>query len=228
MDRDGRTRWGGVEGVGDEVVEDLLECPRHRPGRQPGRRCARELYLVIARDRCPRLGSLCDDRRDVDVGHLVRRSVEAGEDQEGLDEATEASGLVHRRLEPGTVFRRDAGAERLEAKPERGERGAQLMRRVGDEVPLRFDELPKPLRHEVERRCEVAQLGRAFVGRHAHSEIAEGHAVCGRPHPADGTAHAAGDHHADGGHDQQHEGGERAEADPVGPHPQRQESTSGR
>ncbi len=42
--------------------------------------------------------------------------------------------------------------------------------------------------------------------------------MCGLPHPADGMAHASGHHHAYGGHYQQHEGGERAEANPVGPH----------
>ena len=40
-------------------------------------------------------------------------------------------------------------------------------------------------------------------------------------HPADGTADAAGQHDADSGHDEQHEGGEHTEADPVGPHPSR-------
>ena len=192
---------------------------RYRPRRHPGRRATREPHSVVARDRRPRLGSLCDDRRDVDVGHVMRRRVETGEDQEGLHESTEPCRLAHGRLEPATVCCGDAGAKRFQAKPERSERGAQLMRRVGDEAPLRVDELREPLRGEIEGRREVAQLRRAFVGRHADSEIAEGHAMCGLLHPADGTAHAAGHHDADRGHHEQHERGQHAEADPVGPHP---------
>ena len=65
-------------------------------------------------------------------------------------------------------------ARLLEPQPQAGERRAQLVRRVGDEVALAGHEALEPRRHAVERRGEAALL-RAALDLGAHGQVALGH-----------------------------------------------------
>ena len=62
----------------------------------------------------------------------------------------------------------------LESQPQRGERGAQLVRGVAGERPLLVDEPLGALGHPVERVGEVADLGRPAGGLRPGRQVAAG------------------------------------------------------
>ena len=64
------------------------------------------------------------------------------------------------------------GLQVLEAQAHRGERRAQLVRRVGDERALRADELLEACRGGVERLGEHGELGGALRHLGARGEVA--------------------------------------------------------
>ncbi len=101
--------------------------------------------------------------RGVDRTDRHGRGVGAGEGEQGVDEALEAVGLFDGGVELVTVTVVDRLVEALEAKAERSERRAQLVRRVGDEGLLGGDELTQPVRHlvEVAREAPAPRAGRS-------------------------------------------------------------------
>jgi hypothetical protein len=123
------------------------------------------------------------------VGHLV----EPRERQQVLDEHAHARRLVldpaHRLLH---LLRLAYGAhpEQLRVAADRGQRRAQLVRRVGDELAqavlaglaLREREL-EAVEHRVEREPDAADLGARVGGRDAVREVAAGDPARGVPDP---------------------------------------------
>ena len=116
-----------LERVREQVVEHLHEPLR--PGAY--RRCALDLgrqpYVAFACERPPRLDALAHTRAGVDGLRGCRAGAGAREDEQALDEVGEPLDLGQRTL----------GVAVLEPEAERGERRAQLVRGVGDELVLR-------------------------------------------------------------------------------------------
>ena len=91
-------------------------------------------------------------------------------------------------LGDGRARGRDQRPRLLETQAQAGEGGAQLMRRVGDEVLLAAQEPGHPTGHVVEGPRERALLG-AALDRSARLEVASGHP----PHRPVEAAHRARD-----------------------------------
>ena len=98
------------------------------------------------------LGGVSDQRRQVDGLPFEWSSlVEAGEQQQVVDEPCHPGRLAvdapHRRVEVGGTVGQPV-LEQLRVTPDRGERGPQLVRRIGHEAPepclgrLAFPETP--------------------------------------------------------------------------------------
>ena len=93
------------------------------------------------------------------------------EHQQVVDRVRHAIELLDPRVEvpargDGVVRR----ARLLEPQPQAGERGAQLMRRIGDELGLGLQRTRQPVGHEVERAGERALLPASLARVPAHRD----------------------------------------------------------
>ena len=113
--------------------------------------------------------------------------VEPGQQQQVLDQCLHAGRLLldaahdHRQVDPGRVARSLAEAEQLGEALDRGERRAQLVRGVGQELaepvlgPVALGEGRLDLvEHRVEGQAELADLAAAFAGGDPLGEVAGG------------------------------------------------------
>ena len=148
--------------LASEVVDDL----RHAigVGDAPRRRSpiASSRDVPVGGQRLPRLARA--PRRTRPSGdrrrrRARRRAARRGEREQAVDEAGQALDLGDGGIDVG-----QPGSSALEPQPQRGERRAQLVDGVGDEVLLGGDELLEARGHPVERRGEGADLGRPVVG----------------------------------------------------------------
>ena len=172
-------------------------------------------------------GGVCDDAAQVDRAAVQRPLlVEAGEQQELLDEAPHAGRLT---LDPGhrpsqrLVVGQPASLVELGVAPDGGDRGAQLVGGVGGEAldPLLAGLLLgerhlEAAEHGVEGRAQAAELGGVVGVLDPRREIAAGDGAGGVDHAVDGTEarshHPPGDGRPGGAHDEQRQPEHRPEA----------------
>ena len=121
------------------------------------------------------------------------------------------SSAVDRVLPP----RRSPSA--LEPQPQPGQRGAQLVGGVGDEVLLRPQQPPDPLGHLVEGARQRALLG-AALDRDRGVEVAAGDAARRPVEAADRPRDLLGDQGAGDQPQQQDDAGQRGQVEDRGPH----------
>ena len=112
-----------------------------------------------------------DERFEVDRSRLGLGGVGARERQEPVDETREPLDLGERCLEVALPAFVHVPLEVLEAQPERGQRRAQLVRGVGDELLLRVEQCVEPRHRLVELGGNGADFRRALL-RCAGIEIA--------------------------------------------------------
>ncbi len=111
-----------------------------------------------------------------DSRNALRPLAFRGEREQVAQELREPLGLRLRRLEVA----RDLGIvglqrRRLQSQPQAGQRRAQLMRRIGDELALGAERTCEPVGHLVERGGDLALLARA-TDRGALVQLARGDA----------------------------------------------------
>ena len=180
-----RTGRGDVEGVGDEVVDDLGHAvgsaQRGAPA-APTPRGARRRRRPAAPTPRARSSTNAAERRPASPWRPRR----AG--RRGRGRATRRPGAPCRATSADGGVDVVAAVERLEPEAQRGERRAQLVAGVGDEVVLGGHELLEPGRHAVERRGQRAHLRRALVGGGPAAEVARRRGAGGAP----GAGAAAG------------------------------------
>ena len=117
-----------------------------------------ELDLVRVRHGGPGVDAVGAEAGEVDGG-AWRSIVGAGQLQEIVDERTQAVGLLDRSVELRQRNGGEATLQVLEAKSQRGQRRAQLVRGVGDERVLGGQQLIEPRSHRGDRVGQRAQLG---------------------------------------------------------------------
>ena len=110
--------------------------------------------------------------RQVDRTAGLCRTALAGEREQRREQLREALRLALRGLQLALEIR-VVGPERgrLQPQPQAGERRAQLVGRIGDELALRLEHAPEPVGHVVEGSRDLALLRRAGRVR-AGGEIA--------------------------------------------------------
>src|SRR2546428_3879499 len=161
---DERARWAPLRGVVEKVRDRARDADLRSVdgGRTRGHREAhfRVAHLHIVND-------LRDDLVEPELLERHRRLFVAGDLDEIADEGGEPLHLHHevpeQLLTLGGV-RGLAALEELEIGPQSGERGAELMRRVGDELPLGTERRFELSEHRVEARAEAAELVTAARG----------------------------------------------------------------
>ena len=131
-----------------------------------------------------------------------------GEQQQLGDHRGEAVDLLERGLDLLGVA---GGARLLEPQLQAGERGAELVRGVGDELALAVDQALEPRAHLVERAREALLLGGA-LDRHAGVQVALAEAGGGVVEAAQRAGDLAGDQRAGAEAEQEHEDADRDEA----------------
>jgi hypothetical protein len=158
-----------------------------------GRLGGLELDRAVGRGRAGVIDSVAGERRDVDVDvRDVGQLVEPGEHQQVLDEDTHARGLLldapHRLLRLRRAAR-GAHAEQLGVAADRGQRRAQLVRRVGDELAQAVlallalgERTLEAVEHRVERDPEAPDLGAGVGGLDAVRQVAAGDRAGGVAH----------------------------------------------
>ena len=125
-----------------------------------------EADALFFRERLPRRDAFVGRGRDVDHLALGPGAFCTCELEQPVDEACEPGDLVGGGLEVGAVRGRSL-LQILEPEAQGSERSAQLVRGIGDEGPLRADELLEARGHGVELLGERTNLGRSGVGRRA-------------------------------------------------------------
>ena len=181
LDRDGGPRGSDGHGVRQQVVEDLLHAPVHGPHHQPPGPRDRDRHLLALGDPGPGLGPPDRDGGHVDVHQDGLGGLGSGDHQQRLDELAQPVGLGQRRRHTGLVV--GVGVQRLEAEPEGGERGAELVGGIGHEPPMRLHHLLETLGGRVELAGEGPQPADAPPpppGGRAGSRCGPG---SGPPHP---------------------------------------------
>ena len=147
---DGRAVWRRLDGVGQEVVDDLGQAVGSGSGRHAPT-FHLQLHALVVGHRSPRLGPFAQDGTEVDDARGGRRTraLGPGQGQQAVDEAREAGDLPQRcghtrdlGLGVGDLGQR--ALEQLEAQSQGGQRCAQLMGGVGHEGLLGADELLQP------------------------------------------------------------------------------------
>ena len=164
---------GELERVRDEVVDDLAE-PRAVgfDDRHP-RVLERQLDAAVLRGRLRRLDALADEPREVERLRLeleLPRLQVADEEQVG-HEAEQALGVAVDDAEEVLLllgeFPHLAVQHRLDVADDRGQRRAQLVRDVGDELVLQPLRLVRVAHRPLEQRLQLLVLRlelRAHVG----------------------------------------------------------------
>ena len=167
-----------VEQVGHELLQAGRVCPDDQVGRV-------DPHVVLHRaPEHPRLGDAFGQQRpDRDGLRGQRRlaGVHAGQVEQVLHEPAHPLRLGQSGGQGVGVARRDAVDEVLEHRAEPGQRCAQLVAHVGDQLPARPVDGGQVARHRVEGPGELADLVSGGVGD------ADG-VVTGR-HPARGLGH---------------------------------------
>jgi hypothetical protein len=171
-----------VEGVLDQVVEHdrevFLGCACHGVA-AAGRG---QFAAAAAGSLGPALLRLLDSGAERHRCARGRPIALPGQCQQRRQELREALDLLLGRLELLAELRACLQRRRLEPQPQAGQRRSQLMRGVGDELPLRLEHLPQPLGHVVERVRDLAVLGGA-LGLGPRLQIAGLDATRGRREP---------------------------------------------
>ena len=94
-----------------------------------------------------------------------------------MDQGAEAVGLPDRGVELSLIVRREVAVEVLEAQLQPGERGAQLVRGIGDERALGGEQRVEAVGHRGDRVGQRPQLGRAARRSGRNGEVAVSKAV---------------------------------------------------
>ena len=191
LDPDRGVGCGVVQGVLHEVVDHGVEVAgRGAHVRLARRRRARSAWpssSAWSRQRSAARSATAASAIEVAVGGGL---AVLGQAQEVGEQLGQALGLELARhqvaLEVGVL---GAQARRLQAQAQPGERGAQLMRGVGDEVALGVERAHEPLGHVVEGVGHLDLLGRAGR-RGARAQVARGdlRAPCAPGRAAGATA----------------------------------------
>ena len=182
---------------------------------------ARDLDRAVGGGRAGVVGGIAGELREVDLG--VRRVgdlVEPRERQQVLDEHAHARRLVldppHRLLDVGGLARR-AHPEQLRVAADRGERRAQLVRGVADELAQAIlarlalgERALEAVEHGVEREPDAADLGARVGARDAVREVAAGDPARGVADAVERQQPDAHEDPRDGGEQQQHAGDHEA------------------
>ena len=190
-----------LDRVGDQVGDDLADPLRVVPDPDRHRRVMERHVDAASPGRAARLLDRRLDRRPEVVRSQVEQDqprIELGQLEQVLGEPVEPLDLLAARLEElvaclGVV----AGplAQQLVERPERGERGPQLVRDVGQEVaaPVTvaaddLDALLEPVGHGVELDGQLGHLGRAGADLARRARAASGRPRPGRATPRSGGA----------------------------------------
>jgi len=181
-----------LDRVAGEVAKRLGEAVGVGAQRTVGDRPELEPTIRGQADAIPEVG---DERAKIDqLGAQEIRPLGLGEHQEVIDEPAD-TGYLGPDQALDTV---DVGARRillrcqhLELAPDHRERGAQLVRGVGDEFPLAGESLRQPVEHAVERLRQHPELVDATIGDlHARSEVTGVHARRHLCHPSQRSRHS--------------------------------------
>ena len=181
-------------------------CARWSGFARAGRRSGTSTHEAEAGALERRLGEVeggPDGHGEVEFLEPGRRGggVALGQGIERVRQPDETLGLVEERVVGRPVCLDDAVAERLEVALQVGQRGPQLVGRVGDEVPAHRLLALEAGRHLVERVGEAGELLRA-VARDAGRVVAVGDPARGAAHLGDRAGeHAGHDDRQDDAHD---------------------------
>ena len=220
-DRDVAARAQRVQRVGDQVVQDLLQVALADPGQH---RCARPARCPppAPRARCPGRRPPGATPRPAPWPPRPRpprrapapRSPPAPPPAGRPPAGTAWPARPARRPARGRGGRVGVRGEQVQPQPQRGQRGAQLMRHVRDHGPVAVHQGLQPPGHGVERRPQPAQLRRSRIRPRPGGQVAVGQPRAAASSPASGllthrasanASSAAAEH----GHDR-----DRAEDDP--------------
>ncbi len=144
-----------VEVVGDPVDDDRLgEVEGHR---------------MVGGERTGLLGGLARDRGEVDRGaRRLAAGVGAGEQEQVSDQSPHPPRRAQRRIGHLALLACQLGLQQLQVGEDAGQRGAQLVRGVGDEGPLaiegRLGLLPGGAQLAQHRLEGVGEVGHLVVG----------------------------------------------------------------
>ena len=206
LDRDGAARGGRPQGVGEQVVHDLLDRPRHRehrPARSP-RTSTRETPSRSNRGCQVRCRS-AQTAAQVDRGWRRPRAPPAGPSPAGPSTMRASRSVsVTRGGEAAPGPRGDVRLQVLQAQPQRRQRGLQLVRGLARERPLGRQQMGEPGRRTVERGGQAADFGRPLRDRHRRGPAALGQVVRGVLQFTDGAAGPAGEGETDHGDRREH------------------------
>ena len=164
-------------GVLEQVGEDLREVVRIRARGEPVRDADGERDALAFEAGQRELDGHLDRLPEID--RLERRVSVTVADRELVERAREPDEPVRLLAERGERLRgrrNDAVAQRLEVSDQVGERRAQLVSGVRDELGAKPFLLLQTRGHEVERRRERRDLARSGDG-HAHVACSVGHAA---------------------------------------------------
>ena len=163
-ERDPAPRPGVAPGVGEQVADDLGD--QVGVGAERSRRPARRARPDRGRRRAGRAG------RGRPRSRSQRRPdplVEPGEREQVLDQPLDPPHLGHRHAPRPAAPPRRVGlllaGEDFELAADRGQRAAQLVRGVGDELALPGEGVVEAVEHVVERLGEGRELGRGGRAR---------------------------------------------------------------
>ena len=169
-----------LHGVVQQVVEDRLQAgPVHGDGERAGGDVQRELDAGLLGPGGRAVGQLPGYGDQVGRLALAGRlaGLEARELKEVVREARETRGLDERLVdEPALVVARRLALGQLQVGLQRGERRADLVRRVGDEPAQGRHRRLHTGGHAVEGLAEAPDLVASGDGR-AGAEVAGGHPV---------------------------------------------------
>ena len=118
----------------------------------------------------PLPGHLGDVHRCRHRHHVLR----AGHRQQAVDQPGQPGQLVQRAGQLMAGVRVGVGGEQVQPQPQRSQRGAQLVRHVGDDRPVPVHQRLEPPGHRVERGAQAAQLRRARADLGPDREVAVG------------------------------------------------------
>ena len=113
-----------VDGVGDEVVEDLLQIAGRREGEGPRASLDQEVHLPFLGQGHPRGAASSDDGPDVDRLACRGPVLGPGQHQQPVHEARQTMDLGHRRFEVLVGALGYVAFEHLQAQAQGGERCA--------------------------------------------------------------------------------------------------------
>ena len=176
----------------------------HRPadrgaGARAGAHLGDQLHVVAVGDRLPGRDPFCDCLDHVDGLKLLGHRLRPRGGQQPVDQPRQPGDLLLRACQLGRGGRGGVGGEQVEAEPERGKRGPELVRGVGQHRPVPVHQRLEPPRHHVEGGGHPAQLRRPVAGPCADGQVAVGDLARGgverRQRPADPAGEVDRDQH---------------------------------